>query len=464
MISHRLKGLYSLFITSQVIMSQALFWAHFLFMSSTYSEVPRVSSYFIYSILAGVGLVVEALGRADVGVDWRAKSVVEKHHVALRQTLYASGAIVFFLAATKDQVISRVFLFSYLLMLYALLLVTARNLPKWVTDYVFARSRRARTLLVGAMARADALNEWIASKPLLGFEVVGAVSDETVAPGLQTPMLGGMKEFEGIVVRNQINQAILLEPCDDAAVTKIVSACERLGVRFLVVSDLHQRFHGKVIFSELDGFEFIAVRQEPLENPVNRAAKRVLDIVIATPMVLLALPIATAVVWIVQRLQSPGPLLYAQNRAGMQQKPFRIYKFRTMHPASGDAARQATRGDSRIFPAGRWLRKFSIDELPQFWNVLQGEMSVVGPRPHLAEHNEWFARVMHNYHVRALVKPGITGLAQVRGFRGEAKDEAMLRKRIESDIYYIENWSFGVDIIIIFRTFWHMIRPPKTAY
>jgi lipopolysaccharide/colanic/teichoic acid biosynthesis glycosyltransferase len=105
----------------------------------------------------------------------------------------------------------------------------------------------------------------------------------------------------------------------------------------------------------------------------------------------------------------------------------------------------------------------SLDELPQFWNVLRGEMSVVGPRPHLQEHNAWFSQVMKNYYVRSFVKPGITGLAQVRGFRGEARNEAALRQRIESDIFYLENWSLTVDLLIIARTIWQMLSPPKSA-
>jgi putative colanic acid biosynthesis UDP-glucose lipid carrier transferase len=128
------------------------------------------------------------------------------------------------------------------------------------------------------------------------------------------------------------------------------------------------------------------------------------------------------------------------------------------------ASKQATQDDPRIYPAGRWFRRSSVDELPQFINVLKGEMSVVGPRPHLIEHNEQFARAMHNYHVRAHVKPGITGLAQVRGFRGETRSEEDVIKRVQSDIYYLENWTFGMDCRIVLATVFHVVGPPKTAY
>ena len=135
-----------------------------------------------------------------------------------------------------------------------------------------------------------------------------------------------------------------------------------------------------------------------------------------------------------------------------------------MHHADHDESQQATKDDCRIYPVGRWLRRLSIDELPQFVNVLRGEMSVVGPRPHLIEHNEQFAEFLANYHIRAFVRPGITGLAQVRGFRGEAITPADITNRLAADVDYLENWSLFVDVGIIAKTAWQMIFPPKTAY
>jgi lipopolysaccharide/colanic/teichoic acid biosynthesis glycosyltransferase len=156
--------------------------------------------------------------------------------------------------------------------------------------------------------------------------------------------------------------------------------------------------------------------------------------------------------------------VYSQTRAGFQNKPFVIFKFRTMHCYHGDITRQATVNDERIFPAARWLRKLSIDELPQFLNVWRGEMSVVGPRPHLIEHNNQFAEVMASYHIRSFVKPGITGLAQIRGFRGEAKSKADIAERAKSDIEYLETWRLALDLKIIARTALEVIAPPRTAY
>jgi lipopolysaccharide/colanic/teichoic acid biosynthesis glycosyltransferase len=157
-------------------------------------------------------------------------------------------------------------------------------------------------------------------------------------------------------------------------------------------------------------------------------------------------------------------LFHKQKRSGIHNKEFIMLKYRTMHEHNGDLAIQAQRHDPRVYSFGRILRRFSLDEIPQFWNVLMGNMSVVGPRPHLPEHNRDFAQVMGHYQVRSFVKPGITGLAQVRGFRGNASNRSALIARVVSDLHYIENWSFSLDLLIILRTMVQMIFPPKSAY
>jgi lipopolysaccharide/colanic/teichoic acid biosynthesis glycosyltransferase len=201
-----------------------------------------------------------------------------------------------------------------------------------------------------------------------------------------------------------------------------------------------------------------------LENPLNRIAKRTLDIVISVPIVMLVLPVVASFVWILQRIYSPGPLFFKQVRAGIQNHQFMIWKFRTMDVDNPDFTRQVTFNDERVYRGGNLLRRFSIDELPQFWNVLKGDMSVTGPRPHLIEHNEQFAKQIASYPIRTVVKPGITGLAQVRGFRGEARTPNDIALRLESDILYLENWRLSLDLAIICRTIWQMVAPPKTAY
>jgi lipopolysaccharide/colanic/teichoic acid biosynthesis glycosyltransferase len=168
------------------------------------------------------------------------------------------------------------------------------------------------------------------------------------------------------------------------------------------------------------------------------------------------------IVKIIQLIESPGPLFYVQRRGGIHNKEFKMFKFRTMH-LNDSRAQQAYEGDPRIFPAGRWLRRFSLDELPQVLNVIAGKMSIVGPRPHLAEHNLKFAEPDAEYHIRAFVKPGITGLAQVRGLRGRTFLETEIAARLESDLLYLETWSVKLDLSIIVRTVGQVVFPPKKA-
>ncbi len=265
--------------------------------------------------------------------------------------------------------------------------------------------------------------------------------------------------------RSASTTVLLLDiPADQAELDSIISATDHRGVRLLAINNLSEKFRHSLRYYRQFGTDFIALREEPLQDPLNRISKRALDIAIALPAVLFVLPPLALFVAICHRLQAPGPLFFRQTRAGIQNRKFEIFKFRTMKVENPDAARQATENDERIFPLGRLLRKTSIDEIPQFLNVLRGEMSIVGPRPHMIEHNAQFARIMASYHVRAFVKPGVTGLAQVRGFRGEARTPEDIQKRVACDLEYIEHWSLTLDLLLITQTAWQVCLPPKSAY
>jgi exopolysaccharide biosynthesis polyprenyl glycosylphosphotransferase len=310
------------------------------------------------------------------------------------------------------------------------------------------------------------LGLWLNRQERLGLRVMGVVSDNPISGALShLPVLGGSDDLERVLFESRATQLFITGfPMFSNLMTVLTALCERRGIRLMVLSDFEEKFGHAVTLVEEDGLRFLTLRDEPLESPFNRLLKRSLDIAVSLPVVLLLLPFTTAFVWLLHRWQSPGPVFYHQPRAGMQNMIFKILKYRSMHANNADVARQATKGDARVFPAGQLLRKLSIDELPQFVNVLKGEMSVVGPRPHLVDHNERWSQAMTNYHVRAFVKPGITGLAQVRGYRGETKTDEHLRLRLMSDIEYIENWSLALDCVLIVRTAWQVFFPPKSAY
>jgi putative colanic acid biosynthesis UDP-glucose lipid carrier transferase len=203
---------------------------------------------------------------------------------------------------------------------------------------------------------------------------------------------------------------------------------------------------------------------EPLNSVGNKMVKRVFDIVCSSFVCLCMLPFMPIVALIIKR-QSPGPLFFRQERTGLNGETFYCYKFRSMHVNKDADTMQATKDDPRKFPFGNFMRKTNIDELPQFINVLKGDMSIVGPRPHMLKHTEMYHQLIDEYMVRHYCKPGITGLAQVRGYRGETKELWMMEKRVESDIEYMESWTFLMDIKICLETAFQMLfHQSKNAY
>jgi lipopolysaccharide/colanic/teichoic acid biosynthesis glycosyltransferase len=318
--------------------------------------------------------------------------------------------------------------------------------------------------LVGSPKRAIKICDWLSSKREYGFHTVGIVTEDLNVPDSWPPILGSPDDLEAILAQHEITQVIVLQlPEATSGFGNLQRIIHRHGARLVILSNLDEQLHHPVFAFENDGLKFFAFHLEPLENPFHRVVKRMLDIAIALPATLIVFPLSALLVKTLQIFQSPGTLLYRQIRSGIQNRKFEILKFRTMHPGNGEETKQATNGDPRIFPAGRLLRRFSIDEIPQFLNVLRGTMSIVGPRPHLVEHNDKFAELLSNYHIRAFVKPGMTGLAQVRGFRGESTKREEIAARLQSDLVYLENWSLILDLSIIARTVWHLFFPPKTA-
>jgi exopolysaccharide biosynthesis polyprenyl glycosylphosphotransferase len=299
----------------------------------------------------------------------------------------------------------------------------------------------------------------------LGVHPVGALSyrgEHADHPGL--PCLGSIDDLERVMAQHRVGQVVMLdqpEATEDAE--RLLRACFAQGSRLLI----HNNFGYKLGFPlqaiRENHHHFLTLNDEPLEEPLNRALKRALDIVSSLAVLLVFFPPLALTVAIMQRIQSPGPLFFAQVRTGRNRSCFTILKFRTMHVDNGDEARQATRGDSRIFPFGAFLRRSSLDEIPQFINVLRGEMSTVGPRPHLLAHSDAFSRDVDAYYLRYFAKPGITGLAQCSGYRGETSTPELLRGRVQLDLEYIRKWSLGMDLWIMLRTARHVFFPPRSA-
>jgi exopolysaccharide biosynthesis polyprenyl glycosylphosphotransferase len=464
MVTQRTEGLYRLFLLCQIIMVALLFWFGVWVMVTFYSPSAELTwrRYSIYCGVLVLGMLLEAFSRSKNY--FLQNELLRPHRLSMRQTIASIGLLVLYLIATKDAFISRIFFFNFVPWLYVALLFSHHYLPSLLARSIFRREEK--TVLVGPSHRATQLRDWLQRKADIGLRTVGLISEERIDNSDDgIPVLGTPDQIEEVIREYGITQVILLEfAFFTEANQNIIRICDQLGIRLFILSDLEEKLRHSVTLFEDEGFRFIGLREEPLENPLNRFLKRAIDFTIAVPVMVFIFPVLAVFVFLTQRLQSPGPLFHVQSRAGMQNRQFKIYKFRTMRPDTGELSRQARPEDDRVYPLGRWFRKLSIDEVPQFWNVLRGDMSIVGPRPHLIEHNTQFARLLENYHVRTFIKPGITGLAQVRGFRGEARDNSDIENRVACDIEYLENWNISLECAIILRTFSQLLFPPRSAY
>lgn len=228
--------------------------------------------------------------------------------------------------------------------------------------------------------------------------------------------------------------------------------------------DNKEIYSKKLKYEYYDYIPILSLRNIPLEDSINTVLKRSFDIIFSSLIIIFILSWLTPVIAILIKLESKGPVFFKQSRNGFNYKEFDCYKFRSMMPNKDAHLYQATRDDQRVTKIGKFIRKTSIDELPQFFNVLFGDMSVVGPRPHMVSHTNIYAKRIDKFMVRHFVKPGITGLAQISGFRGEIESDKDIIGRVKYDIFYIENWSLLLDLKIIIRTFIHAVKGDDKAY
>ncbi len=470
MIRSRELGLFNAYSLALVVILTACFWGTFFLLQllGVRDLTQNLEPYIAYNLISIGGLMLQLYDTDSSRVNLLALDPLHNVQISIRQVLHVAGALTLMLVMTKDLVISRLYLLLYLPILGGFLLAANATIPRLLSRIFFTGNNQIPTLLVGRLARVGRMRRWLRRMESYGIHVVGLLAEDgngRTKTIQRIPIVGQVEDLPDILAKIRIETVVLLDvPKEQAILDQIIAATDRAGVRMVVRNNLSEVFRHSLQFYRQFGMDFIALREEPLQDPLNRILKRLLDIALALLAVIFLLPPLILIVWLAHRAQSPGPLFFRQTRAGIQNRRFEIIKFRSMHAENPNAAQQATRDDQRVFTFGRLFRKCSIDEIPQFLNVLRGEMSIVGPRPHMLEHNQQFAKVLAHYHVRTFVKPGVTGLAQVRGFRGEACSEDAIVKRVECDVEYIERWSILLDLLIIVKTAGEVLRPPKSAY
>jgi len=333
----------------------------------------------------------------------------------------------------------------------------------------FIRSRGynfRKVLIFGANKFGHQLASALGNDASLGFKVIGFFDVYRNNYPLQAPFYGGMNQLTSYL---EVETADELYVCKDhisaELMSSLISLCEKYMVRIKFVPNFQQFTQSKSIdFDFYDNIPVIKRRKEPLENPFLQVFKRLFDILFSLAVILLVFPWLFPMIILAIKSNSPGPIFFRQQRSGEGNISFTCLKFRTMHVNDTADSQQAKKEDSRITSIGLILRKTNLDEFPQFFNVLAGSMSIVGPRPHMLKHTEQYSALLSNYLVRHYSKPGITGWAQVNGYRGETKELIDMKKRVEYDIYYIENWNFLLDLKIIFLTVYNMSKGEEKAF
>lgn len=352
------------------------------------------------------------------------------------------------------------------------ILLICRTVERWGIKYYRLVGGNYRTVtLVGSDPELLGIYDRLVKDPTRGFKVYGYYGDESIEGNDgRLVRLGSLNDFvsnrhtpQNIKLGDDVYTC--LSRLDSKTIRSISRMCEETVTRFYYVPVSVETIGLPLKREALDDMEIFSTYENPLQNPVNRFVKRLFDIVTSSVALLFIMPLLPIVAFMIKRQSPKGGIFFKQPRTGLDGKNFFCYKFRSMHPNKDESGLvQATKDDPRKFPFGDLMRKTSIDELPQFLNVFKGDMSIVGPRPHPVALNEKYSELIDKYMVRHFVKPGITGWAQVTGFRGETEELWQMEGRIKQDIWYMENWSFWLDLRIMWLTVKQIILKDKQAY
>lgn len=410
-----------------------------------------------YSIVVGVVVLLAALlfPRFNLYQAWRGASIFDE----VRAVTLAWALVLFLLFAfaftTKMGInFSRGWIGIWALLGWGALVggrILLRVALRWLRSHGF---NQRRIVIVGAEGLGEEVAKRLLASPWIGLQVEGffnAGPAAHVEPGV--PILGGLPDVAGYVEEERIDQVWIALPLKEQdKVESLLHALRHSAVDIRFIPDIFGFRLLNHSVTEVAGFPVMNLSVTPMVG-VNRLVKALEDRVLASLILLLISPFLFLIALGV-KFSSPGPVLFRQKRLGWDGQPFMVYKFRSMvaHQEGCGQLTQASKGDTRVTPFGAFLRRTSLDELPQFFNVLQGTMSIVGPRPHAVEHNELYKDLVDDYMLRHKVKPGITGWAQINGWRGETDTLEKMRKRVEYDLYYIENWSLWFDLQIILLT------------
>ena len=444
MIAPRTRGRVYLQSFMDALITFSTFWAYlFVFIlarpGDAQFQLDGLGAALFYSLTALAAVIAQGFKTIYSHPQWWTPHWEHSHRLSLNQAIWVALTLCVAIVAIGDFTSSRFFLFSWLVVLYISLLLANRFLPRKIIEALF-EGRSERIVIMGQTKSIETLASWREYQEKAGAEIFEYIPDFSIAD---------MANLERMMTDRHVTQLILMELPDlKFNLHHVLEVCDRVGARALLWNNLAGVFRHKLEASDEHGLQVIGLKVEPLEKAHNRFLKRVVDLVGALSFILIVSP-GFALLCLLQKIFSPGPLFLREPRVGTKGDFFRIIKLRTTN----------TNGTTGVF--GGLLCRTAIDEWPQLINVLKGEMSLVGPRAHWPEQNEEFARVLRNYYIRSDVKPGITGLAQVRGFRGRPRSDQEIERRVRADVEYVENWSLGLDVVILIRTLFPERAPER---
>lgn len=385
----------------------------------------------------------------------------------IKKILIHASLTAIFVVFLKYSDISRLRLLYFYIFFFGLLMIS-RYLSMKLLKYIRSKGYNFRNfIIVGANDTGERMRKILAKDLTYGYRFLGFF-DEKIDPFafISFPVLGGFSDIEQFIISEEVDEMYVALHIDNILViNRLTQICEHYMVRIKFIPDFQlYTKSNKVEVSFYENTPVLMFRPEPLEFTVNRLMKKIFDLCFSLGIILLIFPWLFPIIMLIIKIESPGPVFFKQERSGRDNRSFTCLKFRSMRLNNAANNKQAGKGDTRVTRFGSFIRKTSIDELPQFFNVFFGEMSVVGPRPHMVNHTKQYSELINNYLVRQYAKPGITGWAQVNGYRGETKELIDMENRVEYDIWYIENWSLLLDIKIVFKTVFNIFKGEENAY
>jgi Undecaprenyl-phosphate glucose phosphotransferase len=360
---------------------------------------------------------------------------------------------------TRQYLFYSLALFGFLLGFWKLIFLLMRKSER--ASLIDARD----IIIVGAGRIGYDLYNFFKQNPDAGYVTLGFFDDNLENIRDNNLFLGGTDKCIEYVMTNKVDEIFCTLPLSESkTIEKLMLDADKNLIRFKFVPEYYDYAKKPTYIQSFGHIPIISVRTEPLENLLNRSIKRLFDVVFSLFVIVFVFSWLFPILALIIKLESRGPVFFTQVRSGRDNNPFKCYKFRSMRVNNDADHKQATRNDQRITKTGAFLRRTSLDELPQFFNVLRGNMSVVGPRPHMISHTSQYSKLIDRFMVRHFLKPGITGWAQIKGLRGETKTVDAMLKRVEADVWYLENWSFLLDLKIVFLTVRNSLKGDENAF